>query len=109
MGGIDITRRSPDPSHSDTHFTRRMVLLEDPRLYYTKADDQVIDSTCEDSRTIGLSFYSIVSSGCFNSTPPPRFTGWALKDPAPTRPGGVTVWSWDLSPRLRRVIEQADG
>ena len=88
-GGIDITRRSPDPSYSDIYSV----------WFGSNTKTMVIDSTCEDSRTIGLSFYSIISSGCFNSTPPARFTGWALKGSCTYEdPGGVTVWSWDLSP-----------
>jgi hypothetical protein len=53
--------------------------------------------------TIRLPALSIVSDGCYNDTPAPKFTGWPLSGSCTFQDVGsertsTTTWSWDLSP-----------
>ncbi len=98
-GGIQITIRHPEPSFSNIY----------DAWFGSSTKTMVVDTTDVDPEdpcgrgtfTIRLPFYSIVSSGCFNSPPPPppRFTGWPLSGSCTFDDGHTaTTWSWDLSP-----------
>ena len=97
-GFIGITLRSPDPNFARIY--RAWFGSSTKTMQVDTTDVAPNECNEDDTFTIRLPFYSIVSSGCFNDTPPARFTGWSLSGSCTFEDGLMTrtTWSWDLSP-----------
>jgi hypothetical protein len=100
-GTIDITLRNPNPAFSNIYHVWHGDSTKTMIVDVTDVDPA---NPCEehDTFTIRLPFYSIISSGCYNETPPARFSGWPLSGSCTFQDGRdvitTTTWSWDLSP-----------
>jgi hypothetical protein len=101
-GGIEVIRRTFDPAFANIYHVSFSSSTKTMLVDLIDVGSPGCGSGSSPI-TIRLPALSIVSDGCYNDTPAPKFTGWPLSGSCTFRNVGAertdtTTWSWDLSP-----------